>query len=376
MNIQKQEDFLINKDEEKNLQNMKIEDPFLRLLRGIKCDSVIFPSMVSIPVTVSSTDTLATAFKSMIDNQVLAVPVINSNSGQVISVFSMLDLLAYITSSFTEEDFKGLASEDSETWHYFYSKLLGTKDHLANERLDNVFGKKLFEFENLDPLITVYSDFPLQTAIELMIGSKSHRVVVLDKETGQFSNFISQSRIIELLVKLMPDLPNYYNLSITDLLLQKGASHVDTVREDEMALNAFKKMVEKKVSGLGVVNDKGELVGNISISDLKLLEFDLTFFALLGSSVKDYLRDISRQDLLHQKPVRFQALREALASLPKPVVTCKMADRLGIVMSIIKHYKIHRIFVIDEKEHPTVVISLHDILSFIMNFHYKTSESL
>jgi hypothetical protein len=39
-----------------------------------------------------------------------------------------------------------------------------------------------------------------------------------------------------------------------------------------------------------VVNDKGVLIGNISATDIKGLGYDLTFFGLLGVSVKEYLK--------------------------------------------------------------------------------------
>jgi len=297
-----------------------------KLLRSVKCGSSIFPSPLSIPIAVSTEDTVSTAFKTMIDNEILAVPVIQEDTGGVISVFSMLDVLSQIVNHFSETDILGLLVPDTETWQYFYSKLLGTKDQVTNERLDKLFEKRMFEFEELDPVYTVYSDFPLENALELMIGSKAHRVVVLDRETGQFSNFITQSRVLELLNDVLPEVPEY-NQPIGGLLFwQNPLKHIETVQEDELVFKAFKDMARKQVSGLAVLNQKGELVGSISVSDLKLLEFDFTFFAMLGNSVKEYLKNVANPELLYEKPVRFKALREALAVLPKPVVTCTLTD--------------------------------------------------
>lgn len=44
---------------------------------------------------------------------------------------------------------------------------------------------------------------------------------------------------------------------------------VETVSADSKALDAFRMIIDKKVSGLGIVDSRGFLVGNVSASDLK-----------------------------------------------------------------------------------------------------------
>lgn len=56
---------------------------------------------------------------------------------------------------------------------------------------------------------------------------------------------------------------------IGDLSLPKK---VYTVKDSSTALEAFKLMKSHRVSGLGVVNEHGRLVGAISVSDLMVMD--------------------------------------------------------------------------------------------------------
>jgi CBS domain-containing protein len=300
--------------------------------------------------------------------------VINEDTGDVVTVLSALDLVSYIVEKFPEEDFVKLKERSSEVWQSFYGKMIGTKNQIVNERIDHLLEKRLFDFETIDPVYSVYGTFPLQTAVELMVGSRAHRVVVLD-ERGRFSNFISQARLLELLLPVMSGLPELSRPLIELGLWEKAIKDVAIIHESDMAYRAFKRMKEKRLSGLAVVNSEGVIVGNISVSDLKLLEFDMIFFNLLGNSVKEYLRLVSSPELLYERPIRFRPLREALSLLPRPVVTCKLSDSLGYIMAILNHYNIHRVYVVDDKEKPIGVVSLHDVLSHIMDTR-RTTEAL
>jgi len=51
-----------------------------------------------------------------------------------------------------------------------------------------------------------------------------------------------------------------------------------SVKEDAARLlDAFKIMLEQKVSGVAVVNDKGQITGNISVTDLQVKSNSISF---------------------------------------------------------------------------------------------------
>lgn len=44
-------------------KRFKVDDPIGNILRGIKCDSILFPSRIATPVTVSISENLESAFR-------------------------------------------------------------------------------------------------------------------------------------------------------------------------------------------------------------------------------------------------------------------------------------------------------------------------
>jgi CBS domain-containing protein len=308
----------------------------------------------------------------MIDNQLLAIPVIDDNTAQPISILSMFNLVSYIVDQSTEDDLLEIKFRSDQQWQFLYDRMISTKDSIALQRLDKLLQKKMFEFEELDPVYMVCGSFPLKSVADLMVATKAHRILVLD-EKGHFANVISQTRLLEILSAIMTGFPELSRPIIQTELWARAIKHVESIHEYEMAFIAFRKMKEKKVSGLAVLNDQGVIVGNISTSDIKLLEFDMIFFSMLGYDIAGYLNLVSKPELLHQKPIRFRPLREALSILPRPVVTCRSSDSMGYIMAILLHYRIHRVYVVDDGNKPIGVISLHDILSEIMETRTPTA---
>src|SRR4051812_28347574 len=62
--------------------------------------------------------------------------------------------------------------------------------------------------------------------------------------------------------------------------LNLGFRKVYTVNESQTAYQAFKTMIDNKVSGVGVVDNEGTLVANISLSDIKVSPLTLHFTSL------------------------------------------------------------------------------------------------
>jgi len=226
----------------------------------------------------------------------------------------------------------------------------------------------LTAFNFLDPIVTVKSHQPLADAVQLLVANKCHRVVVVDDE-NRFVNFITQSRILQVLSTVFRAVPEVHK-TIRDLGLSGIAiKDVTHVTENDMTYEAFKLMREKNVSGVAVLDEHGHVAGNISVNDLKLLDFDMKFLNLLGLPVKEYLRVVNDPHSIQQiQPVRMSNLRKFLRdNVHRPVVTCCLDDTLAGVVSTMTHYHIHRIFVENELGKPIGVLSMLDLLMVLNN---------
>ncbi len=195
-----------------------------------------------------------------------------------------------------------------------------------------------------NPYFPVERRAPLINAIELMSKWKVHRVPVIDAD-GDLVTLITQSHIVKFVYKYMSKLEHLADRTVERLQLGYPIDVV-TVQENESTIKAFEQMQQNGVSAVGVVNDEGKLVGNVSVSDLKAIGYDGKLMSHLFAPVSEFLK-LAKPDSLGAITVTPQA---TFASVVEKLV----------------NNRIHRIFVIDpETEKPLGVISLLEILKCI-----------
>jgi len=187
--------------------------------------------------------------------------------------------------------------------------------------------------------------------VVVLLSKHVHRVPIVN-DKGEIINIISQSSAMKFLHDHEKEFHKDFAHSVEQLNL--GSSPVHTVREDTPTIEVFRMMDNKKISGVGVVNSAGALVGNTSGSDLKLF-VKLPSIALLHVPISDFLKKI-RQESLDERMPTF-----AVAS----------HDSLRVVINKLVATRVHRVFVAND-EHgykPVRVISITDILRHIVAMH-------
>lgn len=362
-------------DSQSTGKKMRPNDPIGNILKGVKCDSTLFPSAFNTgPITVQPEDSIESAFKKLIDNRILAVPVVTKDQ-KIKSVLSMIDLLNVIVDNFSEEELRGMETATKEVWEQLYGQFLNKKDAVVQSKVQEVLQRKVEEFHFLDPVVTIKSHQPLADAVQLMVANRCHRVVVVDNE-DKFVNFITQSRVLKVLSTVFGAVPEAHR-SILELgiagIAIKDVAHIS---DKERAFQAFRLMRKKNVSGVAVIDEHGHVAGNISVNDLKLLEFDLKFLNMLGLPVKEYLEVLNEPQTVHQEctSVRISSLRRFLKNnASRPVLTCSLDDTLAGVVCTMNHYNVHRIFVENELGKPIGVLSMLDLLMVLVNLKKITA---
>lgn len=84
---------------------------------------------------------------------------------------------------------------------------------------------------------------------------------------GELSDLLSQSAIIRYLCKNLNEF-SFANTTIEELSL--GFRDVISVPMTKSAFYAFEQIVRNQVTGIGITNEDGEIVANLSASDLKV----------------------------------------------------------------------------------------------------------
>jgi len=298
---------------------------------------------------VTTESTISETLRKLISNRIIAVPVVEPTTHKVIFAISVMHLLNRFLGLFSESEMSG------ET----LQQLVDKRCEIANEQIGDWIARERQDLHELDPVITLPHMSDLFAAIRELLEKRAHRVIITD-EQGKLVNIITQStvcRFVDVIFDLLPRAEQ----SVEQLGCY--SKQVFTINEHEKAINAFKLMKEKKVSGIGVVDDLGTLIGVISADDLKLIGYDLALFShLLKVTVKEYLEEVSESASIRSHV--FQVMQN-LTNRPA-IVKCSLSSRFGYLLKMVNFYRVHRIFVVDPDDKAVAVVSLTDILNVLM----------
>lgn len=290
--------------------------------------------------------TVATAMKTLADHKILSAPVLSAAGVEEIGDFG---------------DYMGLVTTESILHHFLRHVPEGSEKDLEKTK---DFWEQL--------LITITSDNDVSyihagevhklTLYQLFMGyffrkdrHPIHRLAVFDARV-RVTNIISQSDLLRFVSRHIKEMKADENDTthadkhhsrldkLTIKQLQLGLQEVQTVHLKDRALDAFRIMEEKSLSGLGVVDEDGYLVGNLSQSDLRGLHAQ--DIDKLLQPVQEFLSlDLKRLSLLYALP----------------------SFSLKTVVDLLVKHKVHRIYVVESEEckKPIGVITLTDILKLL-----------
>lgn len=117
-------------------------------------------------------------------------------------------------------------------------------------------------------------------------ASVVHRIAVFEAH-GEITNVISQMDIIRFLLSHVDLLGPAANQTLEALGLLAGKPPVQAVSPHVPTLLAYARMAAQHVSASPVVTDEGELIANLSVSDLRALTSD--HFGVLALPVAEFL---------------------------------------------------------------------------------------
>jgi len=317
-------------------------------LATIKAPSPIFPNDQNAIVSVGADAPVSQAFQVLIKNNILAAPVFDYSKNKYCCMFSMRDVVYHALRVLDETKF-----EDEDVPSITF---LTEKDHFRNYKVQDVICGK-------EKLVEVGTDVTVDKVVELMARTGAHRVVSLNPD-GSLNNIITQFRVLECLVQLFevsPSLGKLGNQTIVDLGIGQKDSLI-TVNEEAKAVNAFKTMCDHNVSGLPVIRSDGTLVGNISESDLRVIQSNAQYLKMLYLPVSEYL-EVMKRHLSSSSP----------KGCVKPLVKCEPIDTYRTVVERIVENKVHRCYIVDSSDHIIGAISLRDILTALVKFSPEAS---
>ena len=222
-----------------------------------------------------------------------------------------------------------------------------------------------------------------------------HRLAVFDVDRDKteltVTAIMSQLDIVRFLHRHSEALNHLRDMTLTELGLLTRREVV-TAPWDSSALECFKLMTEHKVSAVGVVDREGELVANLSASDLRRL--DERSFRLLALPVAEFISrrkgdaigrrgapfaearkmetgertrdpevdvDIFRDDSDSSDASDCMARNSASRTFVE-LIFARAETTLSRLVALMATHSIHHVYVIDEDDAPIAVITPTDVL--------------
>ncbi|XP_003744523.1 5'-AMP-activated protein kinase subunit gamma-2 [Galendromus occidentalis] len=196
------------------------------------------------------------------------------------------------------------------------------------------------------PLVSIGPDASLCDAITTLIHSKVHRLPVIDPQTGNVLYVLTHKRILRFLFLYFYDLPHasYLDTSIRELKVGTF-DNIATCSPGTPLITALNMFIERRVSALPVVDEDDKVVDIYAKFDVINLAAEKTYNNL----------DMSVGKALEFRNQYFEG-----------VMTCQANDSLLQVMEKIVKAEVHRLVIVDEDDHVDGIVSLSDILTFLV----------
>ena len=206
-----------------------------------------------------------------------------------------------------------------------------------------------------------------------------HRIAIFDA-SGEIERIFSMSDAVRYLAVNVERLGGMADASLKDLGLCRSSA-AETAKKTFIAvppatpaIKAFARACEERVSGVGVLDDRGSLIANLSVSDVRCIQPE--HFGILGLPVAEFLallHGTSYAGFSGAAPSEFASnpffakMNEGGFRRTGPyLVTATPETRFRELLREFLTHGVHRVYVCERKSdthvHPVDVVTLTDVL--------------
>jgi CBS domain-containing protein len=288
-------------------------------------------------VMCSPDDLVVDVFRRMIDRNIFAVPVVSDETKDVVGMLDMWDIATYVMQHFGKER---LGVEQS-FWE------LVNQEYKFQEKRIHQLERHRHSHHHHNHVSSTYSIF---TVCEVMVHESVRIVPVIQShQHPHLVNVITQSQVIRWLNSHR----ELIGAKSQKLICQceEMFKPVVTVSAENSAMSAFELMSNKRISGVAVVNDSGQLVENVSVRDVKLIGADASMFWRMQQTVMQFTHKLNVEYLHKHKH-------------PRHVIYVTPTATIQDVMYWFVIFNIHRVYIVDNHvdRRPIGIASMRGIL--------------
>ncbi|CAF1251717.1 unnamed protein product, partial [Adineta ricciae] len=234
-----------------------------------------------------------------------------------------------------------------------YYKEPNTKIEELEEHRIETWREVLREYEK--PLLCIKPTDSLFEAVRILTENHVHRLPIVDPLTNNVVFILTHKRVLRFFYLYIYDWPQPAYMSKTLEELSVGTyDNMHIIGEDTTVIEALNYFVKYRVSALPVVDAQRKLVNIYSKFDVIGLAADKTYTNL---------------NMTISEALSFRKERS------ENVAKCYKNESLSTCMERIVKAEVHRLVVVDQDEHVIGVLSLSDLLHYIVIRPTKISRS-
>ena len=297
--------------------------------------------------------TVGALSKEMADRKIVCAPVTNA-AGECFGFVDMMDLmtfmLAKVASSFRIKTTDpgalamrlGKVSDEKAEWY-------------------TTACKDIMDLSGRNPWRPIKKGYSFLDAA-MQLGTGIYRLPLLDTDEKVLC-LLSQSNLMKTINADPKNRLGKMKSMTADEL--GGKKDVVTICVDELAMEAFKLLEEKKVSAVAVVKTDGTLVGEMDSDSLKMIGIQ---FSMLASPIWQCYEGFDGSGASMRQwnnTTDHESRSDVVAPLPDNTctLTTTMEDMVKTVVS--GHHR--RLWVVDDAKKPIGVVSLTDLVNAVID---------
>lgn len=294
---------------------------FVKFFRFHKCYDLV---PTSAKLVVFDTQLLVKkAFYALVYNGVRAAPLWDSKRQEFIGMLTITDFIKILK--------------------MYYKSPHSSMDELEEHKLET--WRSVLQ-EEVKKLVSIGPDASLYDAIKTLIHNRIHRLPVIDPLTGNVLYILTHKRILRFLFLYINELPKPSYMQKTLREIRIGSyDNIEIATEDTSIITALGKFVDRRVSALPMVDAEGRLRDIYAKFDVINLAAEKTYNDL----------DVSLKTANEHRNAWFEGVQH-----------CKLDETLYTIMERIVRAEVHRLVVVDDEEKVIGIISLSDILLYLV----------
>jgi CBS domain-containing protein len=309
--------------------------PWQRFLRDLKIEDILGSGpteelkvdMLNRIIFLNKDETVKEAIELLTKHKIISAPVYDDDANQFIGFVDMLDLATLCVEHLSQAQGKQLTQEDFERQPIAsVIDLSGRNSWLPLDRaapLGDLFDALSKPDVHRVPIIDSKERQPEKKVLAIITQAEIIRWLWVSRESPGFPTAALAMRIMDMSTAAIHEFASQRELIL--------------IEENHTVVAALRKIVEKRVNGLGVVSESGELVGNLSATDVRVAAAtgwqELT--SLLAKPLHDFLK--FKASLMLNLNDR--------ASHPRPI-TVTPEDKLEMALEKLATNHVHRVWVV------------------------------